>query len=143
LETECQKVNIYNKLITGGFLNKKESLMVFSEKDIFGFSKIRSRKKKTAELQTTLLDLEVGSLVVHVDYGIAIFNGLVHKIIGDIEADFLELQYENKELLYVPTSGINQIQKYVGSNSVLPRLSSLKSNSWSKIKKKAYHSAKK
>jgi len=47
-------------------------------------------------LQTTLLDLEVGSLVVHVDYGIAIFNGLVHKIIGDIEADFLELQYEIK-----------------------------------------------
>ena len=142
LGAEGQKVNIYNKLISGGFFNKKESLMLFNEKDIFGFSKIRSRKKKNTGLQTTLLDLEIGSFVVHVDYGIAIFNGLVHKIIGDIEADFLELQYENNELLYVPISGINQIQKYVGSNSILPRLSSLKSNNWSKIKRKAYHSAK-
>ena len=140
---ECDKkvINIYKKKITGGFIAGAHSLIVFSEKDIFGFSKLHNRRKKNAGLQTTLLDLEIGSYVVHVDYGVAIFKGLIHKTIGDIEADFLELQYDNNEILYIPVSAINQIQKYVGSNAVLPRLSSLKSSSWGRIKRRAYHSA--
>lgn len=138
---QSKVINVYKKKITGGFIDEAHSLIVFSEKDIFGFSKLSRRRKKNAGLQTTLLDLEEGGYVVHVDYGVAIFKGLVHKVIGDIEADFLELQYDNNEILYIPVSAINQIQKYVGSNTVLPRLSSLKSGSWGRIKRKAYHSA--
>ena len=142
-DAEKAKVNIYKRVITGGFINKKASLAVFNEKDIFGFIKISRKKKSKASLQTTLLDLEIGSYVVHVDYGIARFKGLVHKTIGNIEADFLVLEYENNEILYVPISSINQIQKYVGSSAATPRLSSLKSSSWSRIKKRAYSSARK
>ena len=141
IDSQSKIINIYKKKITGGFVDQVNSLVIFSEKDIFGFSKFHSRRKKSTGLQTTLLDLEIGSFVVHVDYGVAIFKGLVHKTIGDIEADFLELQYDNNEILYVPVSAINQIQKYVGSKAVLPRLSSLKSSSWGRIKRRAYHSA--
>ena len=142
-DAEREKINIYKKVITGGFINKKASLAVFNEKDIFGFIKMGSKKKRKASLQTTLLDLEIGSFVVHVDYGIARFKGLMHKTIGNIEADFLVLEYENNEILYVPISSINLIQKYVGSNATEPRLSSLKSSNWARIKKRAYSSAKK
>jgi len=142
-DAEKAKVNIYKRVITGGFINRKASLAVFNEKIFLVLLKFSRKEKSKASLQTTLLDLEIGSYVVHVDYGIARFKGLVHKTIGNIEADFLVLEYENNEILYVPISSINQIQKYVGSSAATPRLSSLKSSSWSRIKKRAYSSARK
>jgi transcription-repair coupling factor (superfamily II helicase) len=141
LDSQNKIINIYRNKITGGFIHYGEKLIIFGEKDIFGFNKISNRKKKKAALKTTLLDLEIGGYAVHVDYGVAIFKGLVHKTIGSIEADFLELQYDNNEILYVPVSAINQIQKYVGSTNISPKLSSLRSSSWGRIKRKAYHSA--
>ncbi len=49
------------------------------------------------------------------DYGIGLYLGLVHQNIGGVEGDFIQLEYDNKEYLYVPLSSIGQIQKYIGS----------------------------
>lgn len=81
--------------------------------------------------------------MVHVDYGIGIYLGLVHQNIGGIEGDFIQLEYEKNEFLYVPLSSIGQIQKYVGTEGSRPRISSLQTQTWKKVKAQAKARAKK
>lgn len=134
---------VYRESISGGFINGKSKIAVFSDEDIFGFSKKRKKSRDKEVFKTSLSDLTAGDYIVHVDYGIGIFKGLVHKSIGGIESDFLELEYDKGELLYVPLESINLIQKYVGAGESTPRVSSLQSAKWSKLKSQAKKSAKK
>lgn len=144
LEAKKNYINIYQKQLSDGFIDHKRRLAIFAETNIFGFRRKRRPRKQDKSFKTTILDLEIGDYVVHITYGIAIFKGLVSKTIGGRLGEFLELEYDNKEILYVPTDMIKQIQKYVGgANQKKPKLSSLRSSNWNKLKKRAYKSAKK
>ncbi len=134
---------IFRNSITGGFIDSESGIAVFSDEDIFGFAKKRKKSRHKDVFKTSLSDLSAGDYIVHVDYGIGIFRGLVHKFIGGIESDFLELEYDKGELLYVPLESINLIQKYVGSGDSAPKVHSLQSAKWSKLKSQAKKSAKK
>jgi len=134
---------IFRDSITGGFIDFESGVAVFSDEDIFGFAKKRKKSRNKDVFKTSLSDLSVGDYIVHVDYGIGMFKGLVHKSIGGIESDFLELEYDKGEVLYVPLESIKLIQKYVGSGDSAPKLHSLQSAKWSKLKSQAKKSAKK
>ena len=137
-------VNIYKSRLSGGFLRDSEKLFIVCDFEIFGFAK---RKKKSTSkketFKTSITDLEIGDYVVHIDYGIGLYKGIVHKELGGIEGDFLELEYADKEVLYVPIDAISQVQKYFGAGGQNPRLSSLKSTKWINLKQQARSSAKK
>ncbi|MEC9493351.1 transcription-repair coupling factor [Flexistipes sp.] len=142
-EAEIPSFYVYRDTVSGGFTDQKTRTALFSDEDIFGFSKKRKKSRNKEVFKTSLSDLSAGDYIVHVDYGIGIFKGLVHKSIGGIESDFLELEYDKGEILYVPLESINLIQKYVGSGESSPRISSLQSSKWSKLKNQAKKSAKK
>jgi transcription-repair coupling factor (superfamily II helicase) len=134
---------LYNKILSGGYIHKASKQVLITAEEIFGFSKKQSRAKKKEVFKTSLSDLENGDFVVHIDYGIGKFLGLTHKKIGGIEGDFIEIEYSGAEILYVPVDAINQIQKYIGSQTSSPKLNSLQSTKWAKVKQQAYKSAKK
>lgn len=142
---EVQKAGlyIYNEKFRGGFIDDKRLLAVFSDEDIFGVTRKKPKRGKKELYSTTISDLESGDYVVHVDYGIGIYKGLVHQSIGGVEGDFLQLEYDNGELLYVPLSSIGQLQKYIGSEGAKPRVSSLQTQTWKKLKAQARTRAKK
>lgn len=133
----------YAQTVSGGFIHRKSKTAIITANEIFGFSRKNSNKKKKDVFKTSLSDLSPDDFVVHIDYGIGKFLGLSHKVIGGIEGDFIEIEYTNQEILYVPVESINQIQKYIGSQAQTPRTDSLQSAKWSKIKQQAYKSAKK
>lgn len=143
-EAVSDKVNIYKNRLSGGFVNDNEKLFIVCDFEIFGFAK-RKRKSfsKKDAFKTSITDLETGDYVVHIDYGIGLYKGIVHKELGGIEGDFIELEYADGEILYVPIDGISQVQKYFGAGGQNPRLSSLKSTKWINIKQQARSSAKK
>jgi len=134
---------LHSEKFRGGFVDDKLMLAVFTDEDIFGTAKKRPKRGKKELYSTTISDLEPGDHVVHVDYGIGLYLGLVHQSIGGVEGDFIQLEYDNNEFLYVPLSSIGQIQKYVGSEGSKPRISSLQTQQWKKVKAQAKARAKK
>lgn len=136
-------IGLYSEKISGGFIDPRGKLAVITDEDIFGTVKKKVKKAKKEVYATSLSDLEPNDYVVHVDYGIGIYRGLVHKEIGGIEGDFLLLEYDGTEILYVPLDKIGHLQKYIGSEGRPPKIHSLQSSAWKKLKVQASSRAKK
>ena len=136
-EIEKPSISLYRKHISGGFIDKKSGCAVISDMDIFGFTKRKPKPKKKDAFNTKLSDLEEGDYVVHVNHGIGIYQGIKHMVIAGSEGDFLSIMYEGEDLLYVPLHSIGQLQKYIGMQNQQPKLHSLKSSAWQKLKKYA------
>jgi len=73
---------------------------LFSDNELFGWELPRPRKKQqivSSSPEGLYSDLESGDFVVHIDYGIAKYFGLVNRSIEGINRDFLLLQYANED----------------------------------------------
>jgi len=143
--SELDKAGLYihTEKFRGGFADDKFRLAVITDEDIFGTAKKRPKRGKKEMYSTSISDLEAGDYVVHVDYGIGLYMGLVHQNIGGVEGDFIQLEYDNSEYLYVPLSSIGHLQKYIGNEGAKPRVSSLQTQTWKKVKAQAKARAKK
>jgi len=101
----------------------------------------RRRKKSSAHALEQMIhnldDLTVGAPVVHQDYGVGRYLGLQVLKLGDIEAEFLTLEYANADKLYVPVSSLDVIGRYTGASADTAPLHKLGAEQWSKAKKKA------
>ncbi|MCK5888545.1 MAG: transcription-repair coupling factor [Methylococcales bacterium] len=106
----------------------------------------RRRKKKSAakELENIFNDLNelsIGSPVVHQEHGVGRYLGLQTIQVGEIEAEFLTLEYANNDKLYVPVASLQLIGRYSGASAESAPLHKLGSDRWSKAKKKAMERA--
>ena len=102
----------------------------------------RRRRKKSAareleKIVNNLNELSVGSPVVHQEHGVGRYLGLQVLKFGDIDAEFLTLEYANGDKLYVPVSALDVIGRYTGVNPENAPLHKLGGDQWSKAKKKA------
>lgn len=77
---------------------------------------------------------KVGDYVVHSFYGIGRCKDIVRMKLSHFEKDYFVLEYKNGALLYLPSEQANLISAYVGGDS--PRVNSLGSNEWTKLKQK-------
>lgn len=116
---------------------------MITEGDTFSEKKARKRtfSKKGKRIQD-FTDLKVGDYVVHVNHGIGQFKGIKELIIEGIKKDYLVLQYQGGDTLYVPVEQLDMIQKYVGSGEASPRVNKLGGVEWAKTKKKVKESLK-
>jgi len=85
---------------------------------------------------TLLVDLKHGDLVVHIQHGIARYlgNKMIKK--GEVESEFMALEFMNRSVLYVPATQMDQVQRYVGAGGATPRLHQLGGKQWNKQKEK-------
>ncbi len=83
------------------------------------------------------LDLKKGDYIVHVNYGIGIYQGIV-KLKEDEKGltSYVLIEYANGDKLYVPVEEINLLQKYISFYKRLPKLSKLGTKQWQKIKER-------
>ena len=104
----------------------------------------RRRQSAARELENifnNLNELTVGSPVVHQEHGVGRYLGLQTLTVGDIEAEFLMLEYANNDKLYVPVSSLQLIGRYSGISADNAPLHKLGTEQWSKAKKKAMERA--
>ena len=126
--------------ISGGFIFPENQFALISDKEIFGRyrgspSGRRSTRKKSAPLRE-VIKLNVGDLVVHVNYGIAIYQGVQKVNQNDETKEMIVLEYANKSKLFVPLLHSNLVQRYIGcGHDTAPKLDVLGTNSWLKKKK--------
>jgi len=141
-EMEIRGVEIIRGGVARGFECTNPKILVLSETDIWGQS-IHTRPRRTfrqGEKITTFLDLKVGDYVVHVNHGIGRYLGVKRLEVGDIQRDYLHIQYAGDDKLYVPTDQVDLIQKYVGAEGHEPKLYKLGGSEWNRVKSKVRHS---
>lgn len=122
--------------ISFGFINGIE---VITEDLIFKKTKLKNSKYRSVYQNTTSInskeDLKPGDYIVHYDYGIGQYKGIITEEIKGIKNDYLNIKFDNNEL-YVPVERINLIEKFLGSEGAIPKLSSIGTKEWEKKKKK-------
>ena len=93
-------------------------------------------RRRLGRVIDSFLELHEGDLVVHVGHGIARYRGM--KLLekhGQVE-EHLELEFQGRTKLYVPTSKIGLVQKYVGGTKSRPTLARLGGRTWERQKGK-------
>jgi transcription-repair coupling factor (superfamily II helicase) len=86
-------------------------------------------------------DLRTGDIVVHEDHGIARFAGFDTRTVAGVTRDYLYLEYQGADRVYVPTDQFAKISRYVGAGGEHPPLSKLGGTRWERIKARARHAA--
>ncbi len=124
--------------ITGGFHLPDLKLIVITDEEIFGrkVSRRRTRSVREGYFLKSFGELREGDYVVHMDHGIGLYRGLQKLHIGDIENDFLLLEYLENDRLYIPVDRLDQIQRYVGPEGFAPRVDRLGGSSWESVKER-------
>jgi transcription-repair coupling factor (superfamily II helicase) len=86
-------------------------------------------------------DLRTGDVVVHEDHGVARFAGFQTRTVADITRDYLYLEYQGDDRVYVPTDQLAKISRYVGAGAEHPPLSKLGGTRWDTMKARARRAA--
>ena len=140
--------NIFNSFISEeilirGFYWPEAKISVLGSEDLFGIDKpVRRRRFGGGQTINLFSDLEPGELVVHEDHGIARYQNLKKIRTSSGERDYLHLKYADGDL-YIPVDALDQIRKYISTDSKKPRLSKLGGTEWERQKTKARESIRK
>lgn len=126
-----------------GFNDETLSVALYTDHQIFDrFHKytLRSDKAKQGKMALTMKELremEPGDFVVHVDFGIGKFAGLVRVPAGESYQEMIRLVYQHGDIADVSIHSLYKISKYRRAESgEAPRLSILGSGAWNKLKEK-------
>lgn len=126
--------------LLNGFELPQSRFVLITEKDIMGRQKkkLRTRAAKSdANKISHFRDINIGDYVVHVNHGIGKYMGVKTLTIGNVHRDYLQIKYSGTDKLFVPTDQVHLIQKYIGPEGDVPRLSKMNGTSWKKAKAKA------
>ncbi len=132
------KVTVIEARLSGGFTLPEMKLMLIRESEIFGRRNRRpaSVKKAKSAAIDTFVELNPGDHVVHVNYGIGKFLGIDRIKAGGTERDYIQIEYANEEMVFIPIEQVNMVQRYIGQEGRPPRLDILGGKSWQKRKEK-------
>ena len=124
-----------------GWHSRSLALSVFTDAEIFGWSKRHGEQRRAAGTPATFLaELRPGDFIVHQDHGIGRFEGLVKLSTGGVEREYLLIQYAGTDKLYIPTDQLDRITRYIGMGDAAPALSKLGGSEWIKAKQRAKES---
>ena len=118
-------------------LDNGKTLHCITDAEIFGWERPQPRariKGKHTTPETDFADLKVGDWVVHIDYGIGRFLGLVNRTLDHVQREFLLVEYENGDQVFVPVHQADRISRYIGTGGEPPQPSRLGSNEWNQTK---------
>jgi transcription-repair coupling factor (superfamily II helicase) len=86
-------------------------------------------------------DLRTGDIVVHEDHGVARFAGFETRTVAGVTRDYLYLEYQGDDRVFVPTDQLAKISRYVGAGGERPPLSKLGGSRWEAMKARARRAA--
>lgn len=117
-------------------------LSVISENQLYEHRVVQRRRKRQQEVSEeflirSLTELSIGAPVVHIDYGVGRYAGLITLNIDDQEHEFLQLDYADAAKVYVPVTNLHLISRYSGGDPDLAPLHKLGTDAWNKAKRKA------
>ena len=119
-----------------GWSYPPERITFFSESDVFTEEKVLISRPARKAFVSHFQDLRENDYIVHTDYGIGIFRGLIRLEVDAQNREFIELSYQDGDRLYVPVEDLNLVQKYSQTGATLPPLDKLGTGNWQKTKER-------
>lgn len=126
-----------------GFVDNDHRSCFFTDHQIFDrFHKYnlksdKARHGKMALTMKELQEMEPGDFIVHVDFGIGKFAGLVRVPVGESYQEVIRIVYQNNDKVDVSIHSLYKISKYRSSTTgEPPRLSHLGTGAWERLKER-------
>ncbi|MBX7149329.1 transcription-repair coupling factor [bacterium] len=122
--------------LTEGFLWPEKQQWWITDQEIFGKKTRKAPPKAKGDAFNSFYDLTEGDFVVHELHGVGIYRGLTHLSINNVGNDFLILEYQGGDKLYVPVDQIGRISRFAAQEGSIPTLDKMGGTSWKKIREK-------
>lgn len=140
------KLSIAIAPLTDGFALDQLKIVVLTERQLYGERIKRERKKRgkvrdPASIIADLGELSKGAPVVHEDHGVGRYFGLQTLELDGVVQEFLTIEYQGGDKLYVPVDKLDLISRYTGANPDTAPLHALSGDAWEKAKKRAAQKA--
>ena len=137
--TDARVPVVVRAQISAGATFADARLVVFGANDLSDEADIHARpapkRSKTAAFVSDFRDLTIGDYVVHVEHGIAQYQGLKEIEQDGLSVEFMILEFADQARLYVPLTRLDLIQKYRSTDAgPAPQLNKLGSQQWTKTK---------
>ena len=118
-----------------GFEYQYVQLVCMSDKELFEAEKKKPRRKrrKGAKIES-FAELRPGDYVVHDNHGIGVYQGIEQIVADGLTRDYLKIMYSDGGALYVHTSQLDMVQKYIGGDGAKLKLSKLGGADWARAK---------
>jgi len=139
-----QNGNILPEFISGfnihnGFIDHEDKVCCYSDHEIFDrFHRVSIRRTVEKSEQLTLNDLTsfaIGDYIVHIDYGVGIFGGLVRmKDDKGRMHEVVKLMYKDNDVVFVSVHALHKISRYKSKDSEPPKIHKLGSKAWQNLK---------
>ncbi len=140
---ESEGFQVVQGNLAGGFIAQKAKVALITDHELFGVGRLKLPQRRFNEgiPVETVLDLKPGDYVVHINFGIGVYQGLVKRAIDGVEKEFLFVQYAAPDKLYVPADQLDRIQKYLNPGETDPKLNRLTGGEWQRAVGKAREEA--
>ena len=118
------------------------AVALLSESQLFGARarQERRRRRTTADpaaILRDLMDLSPGAPVVHEEYGVGRYVGLTPMQVAGQQGEFLVLEYQDGDRVYVPVHALHLVSRYTGAAPESAPLHKLGTDQWAKARKRA------
>src|SRR3990167_7314962 len=135
------RIGILISPLEKGLILSSAHVAIITESELFGEQVKQRQYRKQRQLDPNLMirnltELNIGAPVVHINHGVGRYIGLQTIQTGNIEAEYLTLQYADNDKIYVPVASLHLISRYTGADSEHAPLQKLGSKNWDKIKQK-------
>ena len=132
-QLQLGKVIVAPGSFSSGYELKEAKLLVITGEELAGEAKKKRKRASSAFKEAEKVvysDLKIGDYVVHRTSGIGQFVGITTISADGNTKDYMKLRYQDDAILYVPTSSLDSVRKYIGGGEAEPRLSKLGSKDW-------------
>ena len=117
---------------------------LLTDEELFGWRPPEPRRKSRRRAAAPAFDvseLTPGDTVVHEDYGVGVFRGLVVRAVDEIEREYIQVAYAEDDRLFVPVDQADRLTRYVGVEGRREQLSRLDSARWQRVKARTQEAA--
>ena len=131
-----------NRTIHAGFVDEDLKACFFTDHQIFDrYHKynLRTEQTRTGKVALTLKELqqfEIGDYVVHLDHGVGRFGGLARIPNGNKMQEVIKIIYNHDDVVFVSIHALHKVSKYKGKEGEPPRISTLGTGAWERMKER-------
>lgn len=138
-EIKSQQVNLIDKYLYKGAVFVEDKLVFISTTELLG--KQETKKLKSRNKKDVFVLPKENDYVVHETYGIGLCKGVQRLKLGSYEKDYIIIEYDKGDKLYLPTEQVDLISTYVSPNKN-QKLNKLGGQEFAKTKQKVKSSVK-
>jgi transcription-repair coupling factor (superfamily II helicase) len=117
---EPGSISLVDSILAEGWAAPSEHVILLTDAEIFGWLRMRRRRparRRRMAPESVFSQLTPGDYVVHIEYGIGRYHGMTRKRLGELEREYLEIEYAAGDRLYVPIHQADRVSRYLGASA--------------------------